>query len=174
VSRRADGAARHPAHPVIGEGAGPPAGSALTERWTVCSAGHVHWGAIGAAGLLLSCAVDTQPTFLLARRSRWVDEGGRWGIPGGAIRDGESPGDAAGRELAEELGVTPEYRITGLQRSDCGGGWGFWTITARVPAIFEAYCASETDATGWFTLPQLMRLDLHPGLRTWVETVLDR
>ena len=148
--------------------------AAMTERWTVCSAGHVHWGAIGAAGLLLSCTPDREPLFLLARRSRWVDEGGRWAIPGGAIRDGESPGEAARREFVEELSVTPDYQITDIQRADCGGGWAFWTIRGHVPAVFEAYCGTETDATGWFTVPQLTQLDLHPGFQRWVKRELEQ
>ncbi|HEX4115955.1 MAG TPA: NUDIX hydrolase [Solirubrobacteraceae bacterium] len=146
---------------------------AMAERWTVCAAGHVHWGALGAAGLLVSCRDDDAPRFLLARRSRWVDEGGRWGIPGGAIRDGESPGEAARREFGEELDVMTEYRVTDLQRQDCGGGWAFWTVCARVDASFETFCGSETDATGWFTLDQLTALDLHPGFRRWVKDALD-
>ena len=29
----------------------------------------------------------------------------RWELPGGAVEDGEPPGTAAGREVAEELGI---------------------------------------------------------------------
>ena len=86
-------------------------GPAAGERWTVCPAGHVHWGVNGAAGLLLRHVPPRgEPTYLLCQRSRRVDEGGTWGIPGGAIRDGESAEAAARRETAEEIGYLPDYR----------------------------------------------------------------
>jgi len=77
------------------------------ERWTICAADHVHWGANGGAGLLFRYGGGSEPTYLLARRSRWVDHGLTWGIPGGAIRLGESPETAARREAMEEIGYLP-------------------------------------------------------------------
>jgi hypothetical protein len=46
----------------------------MTERWTVCRLGHVHWGAIGGAGLLLRWASEGPALYLLQRRSQSVDE----------------------------------------------------------------------------------------------------
>ena len=85
------------------------------KSWTVCHKGHVHWGAKDAAGLLLRCLPqEGEPVYLLQQRSRWVDFGGTWGIPGGAIREGESPEVAARREVEEEIGPIPSYRVTGV------------------------------------------------------------
>ena len=43
------------------------------------------------AGLLLRYApASAEPTYLLQLRARSVDEGATWGIPGGAIKEGES------------------------------------------------------------------------------------
>jgi len=140
------------------------------ERWISCDLDHVHWGANGGAGLLLRYAPENaEPTYLLAQRSRWVDEGGRWGIPGGAIRDGESPEMAARRETVEELGTLPSYRVTGIESQDCGGGWIFHTITADVEDRFDAFCGQETDATGWFTREEIRSLPLHPGIQRWLD-----
>ena len=144
-------------------------GPAAGERWTVCAAGHVHWGANGAAGLLLRHVPPRrEPTYLLCQRSRWVDEGGTWGIPGGAIRDGESAEEAAQRETAEEIGYLPGYRRTGVEAQDCGGGWLFHVISAEVDREFDAYCGQETDTTGWFDPQAMQSLPLHPGLRRWL------
>ncbi len=143
---------------------------APADRWTICAADHVHWGANGGAGLLLRYRPHKgEPTFLLAQRSRWVDEGGRWGMPGGAIRDGESPDMAARREAIEEIGELPAYRVTDRGTQDCGGGWQFHVISADVDRPFDAYCLTETDATGWFTVEQMDNLALHPGLRRWLD-----
>ena len=141
-----------------------------TERWTICERDHIHWGAAGAAGLLFCYAPEgAQPMYLLAQRSRSVDEGGTWGVPGGAIRADESPEMAARRETVEEIGTLPSYRVTGIESQDCGGGWIFHTITADVEDRFDAFCGQETDATGWFTREEIRSLPLHPGIQRWLD-----
>ncbi len=140
------------------------------DRWMICDSGHVHWGAHGASGLLLKFTPpDGEPCYLLQQRSRWVDHPGSWGIPGGAMRAGESPEAAAFREADEEIGPVPRYRITGIDAQDCGGGWKFYTVCADVDRAFSAFCVQETDATGWFTREQMRTLHLHPGLQRWFE-----
>ena len=140
------------------------------DRWTICRSDHVHWGAGGAAGLLLRHVPDNgEPEYLLQQRSRGVDYPGTWGIPGGAIRPGESPELAARREADEEIGPVRAYRITGADIHDCGGGWRFHTITADVDTPFQTFCVQETTATEWFTRDQMRRLSLHPGFRQWLD-----
>lgn len=140
------------------------------ERWTICALDHVHWGANGGAGLLMRYKPQAgEPVYLLARRSRWVDEGGSWGIPGGAIRDGESLETAARRETSEEIGALPSYRVSAIESQDCGGGWLFHIVIADVEEPFAAYCVHETDETGWFTAAATVNVQLHPGLRRWFD-----
>ncbi len=147
--------------------------TASADRWTFCSRGHIHWGANGGAGLLLRYAPERgEPVYLLTERSRWVDEGGTYGIPGGAIHDGESVEAAARREASEEIWPLPPYRVTGVDVQDCSGGWHFHIVRADVDEMFAAYTASQTDATGWFTLAEMPTLRLHPGFREWVEDQL--
>ncbi len=150
--------------PVSGQQAAPG------DRWTICGLDHVHWGANGGAGLLLRRQRSgAEPFYLLTKRSRLVDEGGTWGIPGGAIRDGESPEPAARRETLEEIGRLPAYRVNGVEIQGCGGGWQFHLFVADVQEPFDAYSVHETDATGWFTTEMMHRLSLHSGLRRWLE-----
>lgn len=138
--------------------------------WTVCDKGHLHWGARGGAGLLLRhVSAQGGASYLLQLRSKSVDYGGTWGIPGGAIRDGETPEMAARREAEEEIGSLPPYRVTGIEVQDCGGNWKFYIVAADVADDFLAYCVRETDATGWFTLADMHVLLLHPGLQNWLE-----
>lgn len=140
------------------------------DRWTVCEEGHIHWGANGAAGLLLRYAPRGEtPAYLLQRRSRLVDHGGTWGMPGGAMRRGESPEAAARREAEEEIGQLPFYRVTGIETQDCGGGWKFYVVTADVDHPFEAFCVRETDAVGWFSRDEMRSFDLHPGFLRWLD-----
>jgi 8-oxo-dGTP pyrophosphatase MutT (NUDIX family) len=140
-----------------------------SERWTFCEQGHIHWGAKGAAGFLFRhLPAQGEPLYLLQQRSRWVDYGGTWGIPGGAIKAGEDPETAARREMQEEIGFLPTYRVTGVEIQDCGGGWRFHIITADVDSQFAALCGKQTDATGWFTREEMRELSLHPGIHKWL------
>jgi 8-oxo-dGTP diphosphatase len=137
--------------------------------WTVCDKGHVHWGSDGGAGLLLRAPHQGDTVYLLEQRSRRMDFGGTWDIPGGAMREGESPELAARREAEEEVGSIPAYRVVGVDAQDCGGGWKFYVVTADVDRPFTAFSVQETDATGWFTRDEMNSLSLHPDLRKWLD-----
>ncbi len=54
------------------------------------------------------CVVERPDGHLLLVRQSYRREG--WGFPGGLMRRGEDPGDAARRELHEELGVDVDLR----------------------------------------------------------------
>lgn len=140
------------------------------DLWKICDMGHIHWGDTGAAGFLFRHVPDSgESSFLLQQRSTAVDYPGTWGIPGGAIRDGESPEAAARREFQEEIGPLPSYRVTGMKVQDCGGNWQFHMIFADVSEPFLAFCGKETDSTGWFTKSEMTSLELHPGLEAWLR-----
>ncbi len=141
------------------------------ERWTICRAGHVHWGVLGGAGFLFRyhAGEGGVAEYLLAQRSRSVDNGGSWGVPGGATRASESAEETARRETLEEIGTLPEYRVTSVDVQDCGGGWIFHLFCADVEEEFTAYCGQETDATGWFTEEMIRSLPRHPDLRLPVD-----
>jgi 8-oxo-dGTP diphosphatase len=141
------------------------------DRWTICTKGHVHWGIYGGAGLLMRYVPrDGKPIYLLAQRSRSsVDEGGTWGMPGGALRKGESPVEAARREAREEIWPVPDYRVTGSDVQDCGGGWKFHVVMADVDEPTAVCCSRETEATGWFRTEDMDQLPLHPGVRRWLD-----
>ncbi len=139
------------------------------EIWTVCGKDHVHWGSAGAGILFRFAPREGEPTYLLQRRSNSVDYSGTWGIPGGAIRTGESPQATAKREAEEEIGPLPRHRVTGVHVQDCGGGWKFYTFIADVDGEFPAFCGRETEAIGWFTKADIENLSLHPGFRASLE-----
>jgi 8-oxo-dGTP pyrophosphatase MutT (NUDIX family) len=132
--------------------------------WVECPAGR-HWGTFGAAGLAI---VAPGPLLLVLHRALGSHHGGSWGLPGGALDEGESAQDGALREAAEEVaGFDPELLelISSYQDrcpADCG--WSYTTWLARTPAPFPArpgnwehtdYAWTDPDATELALLPAL-------------------
>ncbi|MEV7054109.1 NUDIX domain-containing protein [Streptomyces microflavus] len=127
-----------------------------------------HWGRLGAAGLLLRLQVADGPLYLLQQRAMWTDHGGTWSVPGGAMRPGESPFEAARREAREELGALPALHLPRVTRDD-HGGWCYHTVIADVGDCFVPSGGDgEGLATRWCTPGEIASLRLHPGFAaTW-------
>ena len=103
------------------------------DGWIDCSCGHRHWGLNGAAGMLLARrdeATGKVTDVLLQHRAEWSAEGGTWGIPGGALADGENPLEGALRESFEEANITAQdVDIVGTHVED-HGNWAYTTVFA--------------------------------------------
>ena len=75
----------------------------------VFDSGARYWGLHGAAGLLLRAPLpDGDMGVLLQHRAVWSDQGGTWGLPGGARDSHESAVDTAIREAGEEAGIVAD------------------------------------------------------------------
>lgn len=104
------------------------------DAWVECTCGRQHWGRYGAAGLLLAQEAPDGGArqVLLQHRAPWSDQGGTWGVPGGALHSGEDPVTGALREAAEEAGVDPAgVRIVATHVLD-HGPWQYTTIVGVV------------------------------------------
>jgi|GEM_PF-213512 len=142
-----------------------------------CPTGHRHWGPLGAAGVLPWAVVNHRTYVLLGQRSKWVQSPGTWSGFGGAIEPGEQSGQAAGRELAEELRGcgTAELGPGIVTACPLGCGWTYTTHLARVgpgehgllPTVRIA--DGETSEIRWVPVADVAGLgNLHPGLAaTW-------
>jgi len=58
--------------------------------------------------LVVAAIIESGGRILACQREKSDAFGLRWEFPGGKVRPGETPEDALGRELSEELGVTAE------------------------------------------------------------------
>jgi 8-oxo-dGTP pyrophosphatase MutT (NUDIX family) len=120
----------------------------------------------GAAGLVVR---DPAGRLLLAHRSEFVHFGGTWSFPGGALERGESPVDAALREIHEELGM-PSDAVTVIATVP-GRDHGVWRYTYVVADLIPQWTDVplrlnwETEAVSWVAPADLPELVLHPELR---------
>lgn len=140
------------------------------ERFVLCPRGCRHWGALGAAGLLLRAQAHEDPRYLLVLRHPRSHHGGTWGLPGGALKPGESALAGALRETEEELGPLPleppGLPVPVLQHVDDHITWSYTTLVIDVPAIFEPSAANwETADWRWVSARQALTLPLIPPLR---------
>lgn len=134
-----------------------------------------HWGPHGAAGLLIhhDDPEDGQTRYLLQKRAPWVDHGGTWGIPGGALHEGESPEEGARREAEEEMGELPDGLVHHRTHSDDHGGWTYHTVRMRADEPFHpGEWDDESTGHGWFTRAEMRNMDLHPGFAQSLPEVL--
>ncbi len=99
---------------------------------------------------LCACAlIEDQGRVLLAKRSPGRPEAGRWHLPGGFVDRGETVEAAAGREVAEEVGLAVEI-------GDLIGVFSYpddpvvvVVLAARVKSG-RPVPGAETDEAAWF------------------------
>jgi 8-oxo-dGTP diphosphatase len=137
------------------------------DGWTICAAGHRHWGLFGAAGLLL---VDDDRV-VLQHRAPWTHQGDTWGIPGGARDSHEDALTAALREAHEEAHLSAaDVDPIGLYVDD-HHGWSYTTVVARTTRTVRPYAANAESVTvRWHAAADVAALRLHPGFAsTWAR-----
>lgn len=146
------------------------------ERHVVCERGHRHWGAAGAAGVLLRFVNDYAAYYYLQERSGEVDQPWTWSTPGGALEAGEDPVTGAVREVVEEMGAFGAFTHAETVTDD-HGDWAYHTVVLDVedPMLVgrgRATHSWETLGGGWFTLEQMLTLPLHPGFEASLPNVI--
>lgn len=116
--------------------------------------------------------VERDGCLLLARRPPEKRHAGLWEFPGGKFLPGETPLEAARRELAEELGVEAAALGSLLWVAPDPGS----------PFVVEFYAvqingepsALEHDALVWVSVDELPLYPLAPSDRAFVESLLER
>jgi len=131
------------------------------DQWIYGPNGEKVWGAFGAAGVLVWNR-DTD-CVLLQLRAEWSHHGGTWGIPGGAMRKGESAREGALREAHEEAGV-PEELLEAIDEFIIDlGFWSYTTVIARTTEHFEPVeNDQESIDLQWVSRTAVEELELHP------------
>nr|WP_231494142.1 ADP-ribosyltransferase [Nocardiopsis sp. CNT312] len=153
---------------LLTQGPSPAPSDGSGDGWITLPNGTRRWGRYGAAGLLLhSTAPDGTVHVLLQRRADWTDEGGTWGVPGGARDRDETYSQTALREFNEEvagLGYTPLAEP--VPHEQVLPGWKYETHLSYILGMPElAPRDSESHELRWIAVDRVGSLDLHPGFR---------
>ena len=119
------------------------------------------WGRFGSAGLLVH---DSAKGILLQHRALWSDQGGTWGLPGGALHQGEEAVHGALREAKEEAAVPSEnVRVLFTSVFDVGY-WSYTTVAVEVVDAFEPEISDpESLELQWVPVELVGDKALHSG-----------
>ena len=136
------------------------------DGWVQCDCGQRHWGLHGAAGLLLARRTHTGAldAVVLQHRALWSDQGGTWGVPGGAIGPDETAEQGALRESAEEAGIPlAAVRVLGSVVLD-HGTWSYTTVLAEtLTDLTPAATDAESLEVAWVAADDVADLPLLPA-----------
>ena len=118
---------------------------------------------------------DAQGRLLLARRPEGKADAGLWEFPGGKVEPGESPREALGRELQEELGVRmldaePLIRVPVAAAGE-GAAIRLRLDTWRVTAFEGDPVAHEHAALAWVAPEALATYPMPPPDRPVVAAL---
>ncbi len=114
------------------------------------------------------CVLMRGDRYLLAQHnSRRPENRGRWGLPGGRLRETEKPKACLRRELVEELGCRVPYLVR----------LGDWLHDDEQHRVFgceidepiETFAGDELLAIGWFRYQAIAELAVAGKLRTGFE-----
>ncbi|MDT7742519.1 MAG: 8-oxo-dGTP diphosphatase [Actinomycetota bacterium] len=113
---------------------------------------------------------DAAGRLLLVRRGT-DPEAGRWTLPGGRVEPGESPAEAAAREVTEETGLVVTVGREWLVLERPAGPGAVFEIHDFVAEPLGGALRAGDDAAdaGWFTPAELARLTLTSGLLTHLQ-----
>lgn len=104
-------------------------------------------------------------SILLMKRAGEGEHIGKWALPGGKAKDGETEIGTAVREVKEETGLPsiPGYRFDSMMQKS--GTKKFTTFFYRVPEPFDVTLSKEHSDYEWVNFDEITDLELHPKFK---------
>ncbi len=115
-----------------------------------------------------ACYLEIDSKLLLLQRASNKLEPGRWGVPGGKLEKGETPEQAAVRELSEETGISVEspsqVRYVGaLYIRKPGVDYIYHLLRVQVEQMPDISLSNEHENYKWASLKDLEEMPLMTG-----------
>ncbi len=123
----------------------------------------------GEARVVVAVALVRDGRVLAGRRSDHAGPDG-WEFPGGSVEPGETPSEAAVREIAEELGCTIAVAPAPIGVSALGAGAQLWLLEGWLRAG-EPVAGADHDALRWLRPGELGGVDWLPADRELVPAL---
>lgn len=126
--------------------------------------------------LVAACAlIDRDGRVLLAKRREESAHGGLWEFPGGKLNDGETPEEAAIRELNEELGIETQHAcLAPAAFASCNSGEFHLLMPLFVCRKWTGVPAPLAhEALAWVNRGDLLRYAMPPADRPLAAQLRD-
>tara|TARA_B100000700_G_C14780615_1_gene731149 strand:- start:469 stop:828 length:360 start_codon:yes stop_codon:yes gene_type:complete len=112
--------------------------------------------------------LDGTNQLLILKRPDWVSWApGKWGLPGGAIEEGETPMEGAIRETMEETTLAV-FNLKDVKLPLDKGLHSFYTRSYKGQVVID----KEHDEWVWVSRQEIEKYDLAPNLLPMYDWVL--
>lgn len=120
---------------------------------------------------VIACVIERNGRLLVCQRPAHKRHGGLWEFPGGKLEDGETPLEAARRELGEELAMDVT-RVGAAEFAMVDPGSRFRIEFVAAEAEGEPQCVEHTRVA-WLEESALLSVPLAPSDREYARFRLD-
>ena len=129
----------------------------------------------GKARIIVTALIKKNGKYLFVRQKKGDIQQSLWGTPGGKVKLGETPDQALIREVREETGLSVKildffngYVMENLHPD--------YNVPFAILLIYNCKAISDkvkafddVDEYAWFTIPELKKLKLRPGVYLFLD-----
>lgn len=120
------------------------------------------------------CYIIKSGKVLLINKKKGLGAG-RWNGPGGKVEGKESPDEAVGREVYEEVRIVPEWpKKVGMLDFWFGeGNAPAWTVHVYVANDYDGFEKETAEAAPkWFSVSKIPYAEMWPSDQIWMPLML--